>query len=79
MVAADDTFRCEVCGNVYQKALSDDEAIEEARRLRPREVNLTQGVVCDDCHQAYLKWYASLSPEEIEKMHREAEVEELLI
>lgn len=42
-------FRCAVCGNVYEKAWSDEEAMKESRELWGEIPEEEREVVCDDC------------------------------
>lgn len=43
----DNEFRCEDCGNVYEKGWSDEEASKESQIA----FGITTGaVVCDDCY-----------------------------
>ena len=45
-------YKCEHCGNVYQKGRSDEEAKAEAKEIfgkNPDDWNDEQVVICDDC------------------------------
>jgi len=47
-----DEYRCEVCGGVFQKGRSDEEAIAEKEKLFSDVPLEDCGIVCDDCFKA---------------------------
>ncbi len=44
-------FRCAMCGNVYTKSWSDEEAWTEAQGDWPGLPEAEAAVICDDCYQ----------------------------
>jgi hypothetical protein len=45
-------FRCAMCGGVFQKTWSDDEAIEEAIAKGIKPEDIADGcLVCDECYR----------------------------
>ncbi len=51
-----DTFTCEMCGETFEKAWSDEEAAEEYRKLFGREPDVENDApVCDDCYMKIMK------------------------
>jgi hypothetical protein len=66
-------YQCQVCGNVYIKGRSDEEAhAEMARRLGEPPPGQKVNVLCDDCAQRFYEWLDSLTPEERAKLDKEA-------
>jgi hypothetical protein len=61
-------YKCAICGNVYEKAYSDEEAMEECVELFGEMSGDDLLVVCDDC-------FEGIDPrdhkEELEKSKRE--------
>jgi rubredoxin len=52
MQLAPDEYQCCLCGHIYTKAVSDEEAMEETHEYWP-DVEMEQcGIVCDDCWEA---------------------------
>jgi rubredoxin len=52
---APDTFRCAVCGGVFEKGTPDDVADAEALRLwnvPDAHTRADMAIVCDDCFRA---------------------------
>ena len=48
-------FTCALCGEIYEKSWTDDEAIAEAKSLFGDNVMEHEtSVVCDDCHKVLL-------------------------
>lgn len=46
----DNEYRCEKCGNIYEKWWSDDEADNEALKLHGKTHNSAEmAIICDDC------------------------------
>ena len=46
----DKYFKCDECGNVYEKNLSEEEAVEQLASEFPG-ANINEcGIVCDDCY-----------------------------
>lgn len=63
-------YKCENCGNVYEKGWSDDEAKKEAELYfgkHPDNWNDRQAVVCDDC---YTLMFPPMHPDLIEKVKK---------
>lgn len=53
-----ETFVCAVCGEAYDKARTDAEALAELHRDYG-DVPLDQvAMVCDDCYRRYTHWLA---------------------
>ena len=54
MPLPDNTYKCALCGNVYEKGWTDEEAAKEAKEVMGIEdVNDKRNVaiVCDDCYK----------------------------
>lgn len=49
-----DEFRCEMCGKVFPKGWSDQEAIEQQRRNFNEEPKEDDAIVCDDCYKLFI-------------------------
>jgi len=51
----DGSYRCEMCGGVFKKARSDEEAEQERSSVfgQPRQAD--DAVVCADCYKAMRK------------------------
>lgn len=49
IVLAANEYRCDICGNVYEKAVTDDEAMAETKSYWPDASSEDCAVVCDDC------------------------------
>jgi hypothetical protein len=53
-------FTCEVCGNTYTKARSDEEAFAECEAnfgVTPAKSDC--GIVCEECYQKFMEWRRS--------------------
>ncbi len=46
-----DTYQCDACGGVFDKAWSDEEAGAERDKNFPGLEPEDQAVVCDDCYR----------------------------
>lgn len=46
-----DTFTCEICRGVFEKAWTDEEAMAEAEEAFPTSDLTDTGLVCDDCYE----------------------------
>jgi rubredoxin len=58
----DNEYRCAVCGMVYEKGQTDEEAEEELHNTFGADVEPEDcDIVCDDC---YIKLFGSESEEE---------------
>ena len=43
-------FKCEICGEVYEKAWSDEEAMEEATNIwDKKDLDSGMAIICDNC------------------------------
>lgn len=42
-------FKCEACGKIYEKGRSDEEVIEETKRLWDKSLLENTSIICDDC------------------------------
>lgn len=55
-----DTYTCAHCKGIFEKGWSDEEAIAETRVAfgdhYANNVEETCDVICDDCHQEFVKW-----------------------
>lgn len=51
------TFTCENCGGVFEKARSDEEANEEYEETFPETQGDETALVCSDCYAEILAWY----------------------
>lgn len=45
-------YQCAVCGGVFNKTWSDDEAAAELSETFPGYASDDCGIVCDDCYKA---------------------------
>lgn len=46
-------FRCDLCGGIYEKGMSEEEALAELARNYGPGVSVEEcGITCDDCYQA---------------------------
>ena len=60
-------YKCAMCGNVYKKSWTDEEAKEEAKEIfgkHPDDWKDEQAVICDDC---FKKINPAENKEELEK------------
>lgn len=44
-------YKCAICGNVYTKAITDEEAMAETQSHWPGVAQEDCAVLCDDCYQ----------------------------
>ncbi len=62
-----DTYICAVCGETFDKGLTDAEAAEQFKREFPsssQTVPLAEtDLVCDDCYQEFSTWAKSVGYE----------------
>lgn len=51
-------YRCDSCGNVYEKAWTDEEAQAEYEADFPTssKIDTSPAVVCDDCYKLMIAW-----------------------
>lgn len=66
-------YQCAHCKNVYEKSndeqWNDDKAIEEFKSFFPEpDADQSMNILCEDCHQEFLKWFTTLTHEDKEKM-----------
>lgn len=45
-------YRCEMCGGIFEKGWTDEEALEEYKNIFGEEATIANDnyVVCDDCY-----------------------------
>lgn len=59
-----ETYTCDMCGQVYEKAWTDDEAMAEAEENFGPEITQADpsqiAIVCDDCYQAAINGRAGV-------------------
>lgn len=48
---SDNTYTCAICKGVFEKEISDEEAMQETQQYFPGTKQEACGVVCDDCWQ----------------------------
>lgn len=48
-VLMSDTYTCEACGGTFKSLRSDDEALEEAKRLHGDDLGETPAKICETC------------------------------
>jgi len=48
-------FKCELCGGVFEKEWSDEEAKEEYERNFKEYKNEPTAIICDDCYRIVMK------------------------
>jgi hypothetical protein len=54
LAGMDGTYTCDLCGQTYEKAWTDEEALAEAEdNFSPAELEDT-AVVCDDCYRKFM-------------------------
>lgn len=51
------TYKCDVCGKVYLKGQTDEEARAEYEQNFPQTQGDEKAVVCDDCYQRLMAWW----------------------
>jgi hypothetical protein len=51
-----DTFKCDHCGETFDKAWSDEEALAESKELWGELPPEAQSVICDECFKDFQKW-----------------------
>ena len=52
---APNEYECSVCGNVYEKGWTDEEATAEREEVwGPEFTNEDCAIVCDDCYKAMM-------------------------
>ena len=44
-------YKCEACGEIYEKGWTDEEAMEEADSIWGNELGDDPAIICDDCFQ----------------------------
>lgn len=49
MLSADNTYECAVCHGVFEKGITDEEAMAESEELFGHYDEEDLGIVCDDC------------------------------
>ena len=47
-------YQCAQCGKVFEKARSDDDALEDSRRKWGEIPAAEQAVICDDCYRVLM-------------------------
>ena len=55
-------YTCELCGQTFEKARSDEEALEETRQLIapvPEGEDASLAVVCHGCWLVFMEWAAA--------------------
>lgn len=51
-----DLFQCELCGNIYRRGSTDEEANDEYKKHFGKDVVKEEtGEVCNDCYQIVIK------------------------
>jgi hypothetical protein len=60
-MAKGDLFQCDICGGVFAKGRSDEEAMAEVERDMGPDPDGSglHGVLCDECYESFLKWWKS--------------------
>jgi hypothetical protein len=54
---SDDSFRCAICGGVFIKGRTDEEALTEMRGNFGDLPETERGVICDDCYPEFMVWF----------------------
>lgn len=44
-----DDYKCAECGEIFEKEISDKEAMEESAKMFGRQPESELSVICDDC------------------------------
>jgi hypothetical protein len=52
-----DEYQCSICNGAFTKGWSEEEAIAEQKENWPDFDMADCAIVCDDCHQEFMKWY----------------------
>lgn len=60
-----ETYTCAICGRIFEKTWSDDEAIAEMQFFFGQVTESERAIICDDCYQ-------KIHPAEHSKEIREA-------
>ncbi len=61
-------FRCALCGESFTSTTPDEEAWQEYDEVFPNEPQCHGVLTCDDCYWMFRRWFASLTPEERQKL-----------
>ena len=61
MSGAKRTFTCSSCQQTFVSEWTEEEARQEAAQVFGGITLAEQDVVCDDCYQKFMKWFASNS------------------
>jgi len=56
MTDVTDTFKCEICGDTFEKGRTDEEAEAEFVERYPHDVGEETSVICEDCDEKFQAW-----------------------
>lgn len=65
------TFKCEKCGETFNKNRTDDEARKEFEKAPWNIPGEGIGIICEDCFEEFKVWFSSLSPEDHKRIKGE--------
>ena len=49
-----DEYRCEICGGIFKKGWSDEDAIAEQKRNFNEAPAEDDAILCDDCYKQFI-------------------------
>ena len=53
----DNEYKCAMCGGVFEKGWTDEEAMEEYKENDFPDTGTPLEVICDDCYQEFMRWH----------------------
>lgn len=65
------TFKCEKCGETFNKNRPDDVARKEFEQAPWNVAGDDIGVICDDCFEEFKVWFSSLTSEDHKRIKGE--------
>lgn len=69
-------FTCDHCHETYPEKNDEEwnayKRAEEMLTLYPETKNDPTGILCDDCNNLFVAWFATLTDEQKKKMREEA-------
>lgn len=70
-------YKCAKCEEIWKKEWTDEECAEEYKENFPNDPNIEFpiAVICDDCYKEFKPWLDNLTPEEIEEIEQDYELD----
>lgn len=62
---SDRTFECYMCGNTFRSAWTEKDADAEYEKTFGKHMGEKRAVLCEECNDAFLKWYARLNKSKV--------------